>query len=1104
MIDHSQNNSSECSKADNLLESLFRAAAMSSRQSIKPRSEGGPAPLSASQQQMWFLNQLNPDSPVYNTFRAFYLNGQLDLKVFEDCIKEIVRRHETLRTVFQFEDGVPVQVVRPDMGFDFSFKDLSCIDELHGPSIDNPDSAKKKKLNELLVAEAQRTFDLMQGPCLRVFIFKLGENGYCFQLVMHHIYCDGWSLSTFFRELAALYEAFLQGRDSPLEELPVQYSDYAVWQQKWLKSDDVQIHFNYWKERLKGSHGGLNLPFDYPRPSVQSFMGGLEDVIISRQLTDRLKTFSSHEGVTLFMTLLAAYQVLLYRYSGQTDIVTGSPIANRNHPETHDMIGCFVNTLALRSDLSGSPNFRELVNRIKKTTIDAYAHQDLPFQVLVQEIHSSRDMTFTPLFQTSFVLQNTPHPVLEFSGLTLKPLRVDNMTAKYDLNLMLREYDGELKGKLEYSTDLFKADTISRLISHFYVLLAGVLENPDIPVSESPLLTENEKNQLLLEWHNAGVYYPKDKCVHELFQERAERDPDAVALIFGNDRFTYGELNSRANQLSHYLRKLGVGPESLAGICLERSLEMVIGILGILKAGAAYVPLDPAYPKERLEFIIEDTHASVVVTQENLLDILPKHTSNIVCIDTEQDNISQCESHNSAGGVTPDNAAYIIYTSGSTGKPKGVVIEHCNVVRLFEGAQSLYHFNRDDVWTLFHSFAFDFSVWELWGALIYGGTLVIVPYRVSRSLDEFYELLIEKQVTILNITPSVFRELIQTDLNSSARDRLSLRYIIFGGEELKTADLQPWYENHDDQYPRLVNMYGITETTVHVTYRALTATDATGSKGRGIGRPLPDLRIYLLDSNMQPVPIGVPGEICVGGAGLAREYLNRPELTEEKFIPDAFSGQAGARMYKSGDLGRYLPDGTIEFIGRKDNQVKVRGYRIELGEIESVIVQHPEVTGALVIARDDRGGDTLLASYVLVRDTSKDITDELRKMLKQKLPDYMVPSVIVLMEAFPLTPNGKIDRDALPAPFARHTEQGNKPVPPQSPFEEKLATIWQAIFERNDIGIHDDFFELGGHSLLAMRLIAWVRRDLHVELPIHSIFESPTIAGLAKIAERMS
>ena len=1075
---------------------------MSAHQSIHPRATTGPAPLSAFQQQMWFLHQLNPSSPAYNTFRAFYLTGRLDLGVLKNCVKEIIRRHESLRTVVRIENGSPVQVVRQDMGFDFFYEDLRGMFDLTAPLLDTTHLSEMSELNERLVAEARRTIDPEHGPCLRVFVYRLREHEYCFQLVMHHISCDGWSLSVFFRELAVLYEALSKGNASPLKELPVQYSDYAVWQQEWLQSDAVKLSLQYWMDYLKGSPAGLELPHDFPRPAAQSFSGGLEEIIIPAVLTEKLKGFCMQEGGTLFMALLAVYQILLSRYTGRTDIVTGSPIANRSQPETHDMIGCFVNTLALRTDLSGRPGFREVLARVSKSTIDAYAHQGLPFQVLVEKLHSRRETTFTPLFHASFVLQNTPELALEFSGLSFRPVWVDNMTAKFDLTLILWEYAGELRGKLEYSTDLFKAETVRRMISHFTALLEGLLRDPDRPVSEVPLLTEEERHQILVEWGSSREHYPMGKCVHELFQEQAQQTPDADALVFGDTRLSFRELNIRANKLAHYLIGKGVGPEVMVGLCTERSPEMVIGILGILKAGGAYVPLDPAYPQERLAFILEDTGASLLVTQPHLRDIFPDRFGNSVCLDSELEVLAHCDTKDPAKRAKPENAAYVIYTSGSTGTPKGVLIEHYSVTRLFEGTRSLYHFNGNDVWTLFHSYAFDFSVWELWGALLCGGTLVIVPYSISRSIDEFYELLLRKRITVLNITPSVFRELVQADAYSSARERLSLRYIIFGGEELKAADLQSWYERHDDQHPQLVNMYGITETTVHATYYPLTNADALSSNGIRIGRPLPDLCIYLLDGNMKPVPTGVPGEIYVSGPGLARCYLNRPELTAERFPRCEIMETSGKRLYKSGDLGRYQPDGNIIFLGRKDNQLKVRGYRIEPGEIESHILSHADVSSALVQARDERGGYKSLVAYIVVKDVSKDIPTELKDMLKRRLPDYMVPSVFVPMKAFQLTPNGKVDLNALPDPYSGHADKRQDAVRPLSPFEEKLLAVWKAIFEREDIGIDDDFFELGGHSLLAMRLIAWVHRDLHVELSIHNVFESPTVADMARIAEQ--
>ena len=1093
MNDPSSTDKGRQSKSDNLFQSLFRAAVMSPRHGINPREGEGPAPLSASQQQMWFFHKLAPNEPVYNTFRVFRIRGDLNIDVFRKSIDEIVKRHDILRTVVQTIDEVPFQVVKEDAGFDFTFTDLSRQD---GRA--NYSSVPQDRLQELLVSEAKRPLGLEKGPCLRIFVYKLGEREHCFQLVMHHFYCDGWSLSVFFRELATLYEAFSSNMPSPLDTLPVQYADCAEWQLEWLKGEGAAPHLKYWKDQLEDLPRMLNLPSDFPRPSEQNFNGGLETIVIEKQTIDSLKDFSARQGVTLFMSLLAAYQILLHRYSGQTDIVTGSPHANRNQPETHDLIGSFVNTLVLRTDMSGDPTFRELVVRVKDTTLDAYAHKDVPFQVLVEKTQTKRDMRFSPLFQAAFVLQNIPSLTKDFSGLTFEQLSVDNRTAKYDLNLLLREQAGEMRGKLEFSRALFKPERIRRFIKHFQVLLKSIISDPDRPVSELAIMDKAETG-LLVEWSKSAVHYRVDRCVHELFQDQAGKTPDAMAALFEEQRLTYKELNIKANRLAHYLIAQGVGPEALVGIYLERSMEMVVTILAVLKAGAGYVPLDPAYPEERISFILEETNA-LLLTEQNMLDKLPGYNGKTLCMDREREMIEQSGSHDPENGAAPHNVAYVIYTSGSTGLPKGVVVEHRQVVRLFRGTDEFYRFNENDVWTLFHSCAFDFSVWELWGALLYGGTLVIVPFRTSRSSHEFYRLLINEKVTVLNVTPSVFRELMQTD--RVTEDDLSLRYVIFGGEELKTVDLRPWYEGHDDNRPLLVNMYGITETTAHVTYRALSSSNIDPGTWSGIGRPIPDLSLHILDSHMRPVPVGVPGEIYVGGAGVARGYLNRPELNKEKFIPDRFSCRPEARLYRTGDLASFGPDGSVRFLGRIDKQVKLRGYRIELGEIESVLTEHPSVKGALVTIREDASGDRLLAGYLQVPDSTSDLNKELKYFLKQKLPDYMVPSVFIFLDAFPLTPNGKIDMKSLPEPVAPGIAEKDKGPVTASPLEERLIKIWKEIIKDDNIGYDDDFFEIGGHSLIAMRLIAWVHHELGTELSIYDIFEYPTVRGIAEIIEQ--
>ncbi len=1099
MSDPNMNSPTDKSNSDNLLQSLFRAAAMSSRESIQPRSLSGPAPLSASQQQMWFINQLYPDSPVYNAYRAFYIRGQLDLAVLRDSIHEIVRRQDALRTVFYLKEDVPIQVVQPDMDFDFSLKDLSGNDIPHALSGDqfgiDLNSPKHKQLNELLVAEACKTFDLQQGPCLRVSVFKLNEKEYCFQLVMHHIVCDGWSLSVFFSELASLYEAFSHGRVSTLEALPVQYNDYAVWQQEWLQSDAVGPHVDYWMDHLQGYPRNLNMPANYRRPSVQSFRGSTENFIVPEQLTDRLKKFSSQEGATLFMTLLAAYQVLLYRYSGQTDIVTGSPIASRNHPETHDMIGCFINTLALRTDLTGSPGFRELLSRVRVMTLDAYAHQDLPFQVLVEKVQSSRDMTFSPLFQTSFVLQNTPELVREFAGLTFKLLNVDNETAKYDLTLAMTEDEGRLTGEFEYSVDLFDAGTVRNLIQHFQMLLESILADPDRPVSELSFLTEDEKHRQLVEWNDTGTDYPGNKCIRELFEEQVQRTPDSTAVIFDGQELSYGELNGKANQLAHYLKSQGVEPEVLVGICIERSLDMVIGILAILKAGGAYVPLDPDYPKERLHFMLEDTGVTLLLTKSTQSKELPESKAHMICMDTDWKMIEQEKKDNPFIVNSAEHLAYVMYTSGSTGTPKGISVLHRGVVRLVY-QPNYVDISPKDVFLQFAPITFDASTFEIWGSLLNGAKLIISPPG-KLSLEKLGQVIQKYQVSTLWLSAGLFH--LMTD--ERIDDLKSVRNLLAGGDVLSVSHVRRFLEKTENC--KLINGYGPTENTTFTCCYTVTDAEKLGDSVP-IGRPVSDTRVYILDAHLQPLPIGVSGELYIGGDGLAREYYNRPELTYEKFIPNPFSKKTGARLYISGDKARYLPDGNIEFIGRIDNQVKVRGYRIEPGEIESVLVRHPEVTGALVIAREENDGEKRLVSYVLVKDKSKDITGELRNVLKKNLPDYMVPSAFVLMEAFPLSPNGKIDRQALPDPSAGRTDQERSFSPYQSLQEAKLIKIWREIFKREDIGRDDDFFDLGGHSLLAMRLIAWVRRDLQVELSIHNVFEFSTIADLAKIIYRES
>jgi len=878
----------------------------------------------------------------------------------------------------------------------------------------------------------------------------------------------------------------------------------------------IEPSMAYWKQQLIGAPPLLPLPTDRPRGAEQTFRGDTQSFILAEKLTSALSLLSTDAGVTLSMTLLAAFNTLLYRYTGIEDIIVGSPLVNRDKSSE-----VFVNAVVLRTDMSENPSFQKLLNRVRKVVLAGEAHQDVPFEILVEELQLQPDSSYSPLFQVMFAFEeDISFQKIDLSSLTASPWVLENNEGKFDLTLLLEHNSNKLVGKWVYNTDLFNASTIARMNEHFQVLLENIVAHPERPISELRLMTEKERHQLLVEWNNTQSEYPQNKCIHHWFEEQVEHSPDGIALVYENHHLTYRELNNQANQLANYLIDLGVRANVLVGICVERSLEMIVGILGILKAGGAYVPLDPNNPQDRLEYILSDAQVRILVTQSTLLDILPV-CEQIVCLDTDCQTIAQYPQSNPLGNVTSHDLAYIIYTSGSTGKPKGVLVSHSNVIRLFTATESWYNFHAGDVWTLFHSFAFDFSVWEIWGALFYGGRIVVVPYLVCRDTKAFYKLLVSERVTILNQTPSAFYQLIEVDKCSNLIADLSLRLVIFGGEALKLANLQPWFERHSDRFPQLINMYGITETTVHVTYRPINTADVQAS-GSLIGRPIPDLQIYLLDRYRQPVPIGVCGEMYVGGAGLAKGYWQRDLLTTERFISNPFSKDPNARLYKSGDLARYLNDGSLEYIGRIDDQVKIRGFRIELGEIESVLSQHPIVEQVLVIAQQNDRGDKHLISYIVHNPEKTPDHSELRRFLHDKLPYYMVPSFFVFLDTMPLTSNGKVDRKALPTPTIGGSKLATVYPKPQTKTEkvldlnnapstsldtnlstainateEILIGIWEQVLGIQPIGITDDFFELGGHSLLAVSLFAQIEKTFGENLPLATLFKAPTIEQMA-------
>ncbi|MBD1865329.1 MULTISPECIES: non-ribosomal peptide synthetase [Trichocoleus] len=1068
---------------------------------IPRRQSGNSLPLSFDQERIWFFEQLEPNSCLYNIPFAVRLEGTLDAIALQQSFSAIMQRHESLRTTFTTQDGQPIQVIHPTLACQLVLREISDRQILE---------SQESELASLLFQESQRPFDLAHGPLLRAVLLRLNPTHHVLLVVLHHLIADGWSRGVFIEELAACYQAFNRQVPVSLPELPIQYGDVAVWQRQWLESEAAKSQLTYWQQQLQDLPI-LNLPTDKSRPSSQTFNGAKLPVQLSDFLTRSLKALSQQEGTTLFMTLLTAFNLLLHYYSGQEDVVVGTDVANRNRTETERLIGLFVNQLVLRTDLSGNPTFRQLLARVRQVTVDAYAHQDLPFNTLVEALNPNRASGRSPLFQVKFVLQNAPMPPLALPGLTVTPLEeIDTQTATLDLFFALSETEQGLVGAIEYNTDLFVAATVQRLLGHFQHLLEQVVAHPDRHLCEFSLLTAAEWEQIT-SWNQTDPQVDaleSESTLVELFEAQVARTPNAIAVTYEDQSLTYSELNQRANQLAHYLRSLGVRPEVLVGLCVERSLEMIVGILAILKAGAAYVPLDPSYPLERLAFMLHDAQVPVLVTMSSYEQQLSIQKT-VICLDRDATVISQQSLDNLVSGVTADHLAYVIYTSGSTGKPKGVLVNHRNVVRLFTATQPWYHFNDQDVWTLFHSYAFDFSVWEIWGALLYGGRLVVVSYWNTRSPEAFYKLLCQERVTVLNQTPSAFRQLIQAETALGMSPDLSLRLVIFGGEALSYSSLQPWLERHGDQSPQLVNMYGITETTVHVTYHPLSmvVSDATKSV---VGKPIPDLQVYILNQYQQPVPIGVPGEMYVGGAGVARGYLNRPELTQERFITNPFSEHSSplsplsSLLYRSGDLARYLPDGTIEYLGRIDHQVKLRGFRIELGEIEAALGQHSGVQEQAVIVREGQDESEQLVAYIVPQaEATPDLISQLRDWLKARLPEYMVPTAFVALDSIPLTPNGKLDRKNLPAPTGDAVVRSQL-IAPRTATEKQLAEIWSQLLGIEAIGIQDNFFELGGHSLLATQVISRIRETLGIDISLRQIFAYPTIVEFAVQVEQAS
>ncbi|MFJ7794154.1 amino acid adenylation domain-containing protein [Pseudomonas sp. NPDC096950] len=1068
-----------------------RDAGAVARGSIGIISRDKPLPPSFAQQRLWFLAQLDSEiSDAYHIPLALRLRGSLNVKVLQQALDELWSRHEALRSVFVNNEGeVEVRLLASDHGLP-----LRQID-LHDEPVKG--SSAEAELARLCTEEARAPFNLDTGPLVRACLIRTNlaqtssssADEHVLLLTQHHIVSDGWSLGLLLSDLSALYTAYSNDQVSPLPSLAIQYPDYAAWQRQWLSGARLNEQKAYWKQALADVPTLLDLPTDRPRPEQQSFVGASVPIKLSRELTADLKQFCQAQGTTLFMTLLAAWSTVLSRLSGQEDIVIGAPSANRGHREIEPLIGFFVNTLALRIDLGDSPSVAELLARVRERALKAQDHQDLPFEQVVEIAQPPRRLSHTPLFQVVFAWQNYDAGQWALPGLEASPVHSTYDVARFDLELNLAEEGDRIVGALGYATALFDSVTIERHVGYLTTALAQMIKDAGQTAAAIELLDADERTLLLKTWNATVESRPDQLCMHQLFEEQVARNPKAKALVFGDEVLSYGELNARANRLAHQLIASGVRPEQRVAICVERSLAMVVGLLAILKAGGAYVPLDPAYSGERLSFILDDTAPVLVLADAVGRDALGSDLQAYAVLDPREASAG-ADTNPDVPGLTPQNLAYIIYTSGSTGQPKGVMVEHAQVVRLFDTTQADFGFAASDVWCLFHSFAFDFSVWELWGALRYGGTLVLVPHAVTRAPQAFYQLLCEQGVTVLNQTPSAFTALMEFVQPSSDR----LRYVIFGGEALQPATLRDWYGTRGESAPQLVNMYGITETTVHVTYYPLTASDAQRTDSV-IGQRLPDLHLYLLDAFGQPVPMGAVGEMYVGGAGVARGYLNRPDLTAERFLRDPFSDQPEARMYRTGDLARYLPNGDLAYLGRNDDQVKIRGFRIELGEIAANLGEHPSIREAVVVAQGADSDKRLVAYVVAQPEVAETDASALRDYLSGRLPDYMVPSAFVRMDSFPLTANGKLDRRALPRPdgdaFAREAYEA-----PLGEIEAALAAIWSELLGIERVSRHDNFFALGGHSLMAVRLIERLRRQ-GLSLAVRDLFQTPVLSVLA-------
>lgn len=1057
-----------------------------------PRENGqGTFPLSSAQQRMWFLEQWDASHCAYIQLLQFRLTGQIRPDLLQRSLDEIIRRHETLRTTFILVDGELQQQIHTEMQVPLAITDLRS----------HPMETREEEALRQMRQESRTPFDLMTGPLLRAQLLHLSDDDHRLTVTMHHIVTDAWSLGIFMREMAHLYTVFARDSAPSLPALPIQYADFAAWQREWMQSEALTKQINYWTERLGSHQETLNLPTDRPRPALQAYDGAKQWSTLPPSLAQSLKEFQQQEGATLFMMTLAAFYVLLYRYTGQEELYVGSPIANRNLIETENVLGFFTNTLVLRGSLSGTHSFRDVVRHVREITLESQSHQEVPFERLVEALQPERDLSRSPLFQVLFQHIAVPTEPIQLPGAAMEYREFDNGTSKFDLTLQVAEMVGGMACTCEYNTDLFDPATITRMLGHYQTLLEGMVANPDQQISLLPLLTVDEKTQQDLWNRTETAYTPSDNLALSV-ESWAERTPDAVAVKYEGTFLTYREWNQRANQLAHFLQKQGVGREVCVGVVVERSVEMMVALLAILKAGGAYVPIDPLYPSERIASILEDIQTPVLLTQERLLSLLPDKTGTIICLDRDWSQIAECATQNPTSTATEDNLAYVIFTSGSTGRPKGVQITHRSIVHLMETTRPLFKFGPQDVCTVFHSYAFDFSVWEIWCPLTAGGCLVIVPVAATKAPEALHALLKREKVTVLNLTPSALRALMEQIASESEGSQngtgssmpKSLRLLACGGEALP-GDLVP--DLMRLEIP-VWNFYGPTESTVWAAIHQVQNADSSDANVC-IGRPLPNTQLHVLDAHLQPLPVGIPGELHIGAIGLARGYRNRPELTEERFIPSPFEENSGARLYKTGDLAVRRTDGSLRFLGRLDHQVKLRGFRIELGEIEAALNRHESVNTCVVVAYSAGTEAPRLVAYVVAEGEASLDVAELRTFLASILPDYMLPASFVFLPELPLNSNGKVNRRALPAPTFARAEAETGFVEPSETLHLQLQQIWQKVLGIHPIGLRDNFFDLGGHSLIAIRLMAQIEKLFGKKLPLNVLFQAPTIEQMANI-----